>query len=106
MKELPKMYHSTIDKNINNVQKLYTTMDKTKKEEIPIRKHEVYDRFTIEQKIFNIFNAKDYIYKADVTILTDNEVLKKRIVGKNNNNLITMDNEYIPIDKIRDIYKS
>ena len=55
MKELPKMYHSTIDKNINNVQKLYTTMDKTKKEEIPIRKHEVYDRFTIEQKIKNIF---------------------------------------------------
>ena len=105
MKELPKMYHSTIDKNINNVQKLYTTMDKTKKEEIPIRKHEVYDRFTIEQKIKNIFNSPSYVYKANVFIELDNEVVKKRIVAYINNNLITIDNEYIPIDKIKDIYK-
>ena len=105
MKELPKMYHSTIDKNINNVQKLYTTMDKTKKEEIPIRKHEVYDRFTIEQKIQNIFNSPSYVYKADVFIELDNEVVKKRIVAYINNNLITIDNEYIPVDKIKDIYK-
>ena len=29
----------------------------------------------------------------------------KRIVAYINNNLITIDNEYIPIDKIKDIYK-
>ena len=62
--------------------------------------------FTIEQKIFNIFNSKDYIYKADVTIVTDTQTLKKRIIGKNNNNLITIDNEYIPISIINDIYKN
>ena len=54
----------------------------------------------------SVYRFKYGNQKADVTILTDNEVLKKRIVGKNNNNLITMDNEYIPVDKIRDIYKS
>lgn len=105
MKDLPKMYHSSINKNINNVQKLYSTMSQSNKEEILIRKHEVYDRFTIEQKIKNIFNSPNYVYKADVYIELDNEVVKKRIVAYINNNLITIDNEYIPIDKIKDIYK-
>lgn len=105
MKDLPKMYHGTTSKNIDNVQRIYTTMDKPIIEEIPIRKHEVYDRFTIEQKIKNIFNSPNYVYKADVYIELDNEVVKKRIVAYINNNLITIDNEYISIDKIKDIYK-
>ena len=104
-KDLPKMYAVNFNKEIKNNEEVFSTLDRNPKKEI-IRNNPKNDRFTIEQKIFNIFNTKDYIYKADVTILTDNEVLKKRIVGKNNNNLITMDNEYIPIDKIRDIYKS
>lgn len=37
-------------------------------------------------------------------IVTDNNKVIKRIIGKNKNNLITMDNEYIPINTIRDIY--
>lgn len=104
-KDLPKMYAVNFNKEIKNNEEVFSTLDRSPKKEI-IRNNPKNDRFAIEQKIFNIFNAKDYIYKADVTILTDNEVLKKRIIGKNNNNLITMDNEYIPIDKIRDIYKS
>lgn len=46
----------------------------------------------------------NYIYKIDVVIVTDNNKVIKRIIGKNKNNLITMDNEYIPINTIRDIY--
>jgi len=108
-KELPKMYHNDFNKDINNNRCVFSSMiDKkeeriTKKDTIGDLKN---DRFAIEQKIFNIFNSKDYIYKADVMIVTDEQVLKKRIIGKNNNNLITMDNEYIPISIIRDIYKS
>ena len=37
-------------------------------------------------------------------ILTDKGKDKKRIVGKTKTNLITMNNEYIPINIIRDIY--
>ena len=36
---------------------------------------------------------------------SDNDILHKRIVARNRNNLITIDNEYIPISIIRDIYK-
>lgn len=104
-KDLPKMYTVNFNKEIKNNEEVFSTLNRTTKKDI-IKNNPKNNRFTIEQKIFNIFNAKDYIYKADVTILTDNEVLKKRIIGKKNNNLITIDNEYIPIDKIKDIYKN
>ena len=62
------------------------------------------NNYTIEQKIHNIFNSPNYIYKIDVVIVTDKGKENKRIVGKTKTNLITMDNEYIPINTIRDIY--
>lgn len=108
-KDLPKMYHNDFNKDINNNSSVFSSLiDKSDKKIINkgSTNNEKNDRFTIEQKIFNIFNSKDYIYKADVTIVTDNEVLQKRIIGKNSTNLITFDNEYIPISIIRDIYKS
>ena len=37
--------------------------------------------------------------------INDYQTIKKRIVARNNNNIITIDNEYIPISIIRDIYK-
>lgn len=64
-----------------------------------------YSSISVDKKIDNIFNAPDYVYKADVTIVTDTEKIRKRIVARNNNNVITIDNEYIPIAIIRDIYK-
>ena len=59
--------------------------------------------YTVEQKIYNIFKSPTYIYKADVVILTNSGKLEKRIIGKNKDNLITIDNEYIPINTINRI---
>lgn len=111
MKELPKMYRSKIDKEIRNNERIFSTMynniDKEQQKEenrgITINKTKNY---TIEQKIANIFNSPNYIYKIDVTIVTDKETTTKRIVGKTKTNLITMDGEYISINTIRDIYVS
>ena len=108
-KDLPKMYHNNFEKDINNNRCVFSTLIENPKSKRDNRESIIdnrFDRFTIEQKIFNIFNSKDYIYKADVTIVTDGDILKKRIIGKNNDNLITIDNEYIPISIIRDIYRS
>lgn len=110
-KDLPEMYHNNINKNINNNSCIFSSLIDKKveqKDNLNLKSKTIKkdDWFTIEQKIFNIFNAKDYIYKADVTIVTDEQTIKKRIVGKNANNLITIDNEYIPISIIQDIYKS
>lgn len=102
-KELPKMYSNKINKPINSIQKVYNSMDRNSKD-IDIS-NKRYSNISIDKKIDNIFNAPDYVYKADVTIKTDNDILRKRIVARNKNNIITIDNEYIPISIIRDIYK-
>ena len=105
MNELPKMYHNKIDKNINNNERVFSTLNNdniinnTNNSFINNR-----NNLTVEQKIVNIFNSPNYIYKIDVVIVTDKNKEVKRIIGKNKNNLITMDNEYIPINTIRDIY--
>lgn len=104
MKELPSMYHSSINKEINNNERIYSTLYNDSN--IISNKSFINNRnnLTVEQKIQNIFNSPNYIYKIDVVIVTDNNKVNKRIIGKNKNNLITMDNEYIPINTIRDIY--
>lgn len=110
MKELPKMYHNTINKDINNNEKMYSTMYNSTmyNNDRKISNNNIFinnkNNYTVEQKIYNIFNSPNYIYKIDVTIVTDKGKTNKRIVGKTKTNLITMDNEYIPINTIRDIY--
>lgn len=102
-KELPKMYTNKINKTINSIQKVYSSINKPTIEE-PVNAKR-FSTVSINKKIEDIFNSYDYVYKADVTIVTDIDTIKKRIVARDNNNLITIDNEYIPIATIRDIYK-
>lgn len=106
MKELPKTYHNKIDKDITNNRKVFSTLnDKVEKIYNNTKDKTISKKnYTVEQKIYNIFNSPNYIYKIDVTIITDEGNYNKRIVGKTKANLITFDGEYIPIDKIRDIY--
>ena len=108
MKELPKMYQNKITKKINNDQKIYSSIENKNNNSISKlpKNNTINNRYNIEQKIYNIFNSPDYIYKVDVTIITDTGTTEKRIVGKNRTNLITIDNEYIPISSIIDIYKN
>ncbi len=103
-KELPKMYQNKIKRDVPSIQKVYSTIDNrsdTNRDINNIR----YSSVSIEKKIDDIFKSSDYVYKADVTIITDKEELKRRIIARNRNNIITIDNEYIPISIIRDIYK-
>lgn len=108
-KELPKMYQTKINKTVPSIQKVYSTINERYDKDIDDtynRDSDVkYSTVSIEKKIQDIFNSSDYVYKADVTIVTDREKLRKRIIARNRNNIITIDNEYIPISIIRDIYK-
>ena len=100
MMELPKMYHSVVNNIDNQVQKVYSTIGK---HDDVLRKS--YSHVSIDKKIDDIFRNKDFVYKADVVIVTDNDSFRKRVVARNSNYLVTIDNEYIPINTIRDIYK-
>ena len=108
-KELPRMYQTKINKTVPSIQKVYSTLDRRTEprdfREERSQSSTRYSSISIDKKIDNIFNSPDYVYKADVTIVTDTETLKRRIIARNRNNIITINNEYIPISIIRDIYK-
>jgi len=104
-KELPKMYQTKITKTVPSIQKVYSTINQSKESRVEDTNTR-YSSVSIEKRIEQIFQSPDYVYKADVTILTDTEKLQRRIIARNHNNIITIDNEYIPISIIRDIYKT
>ena len=98
MKELPKMYHHHENKIFNNNREGY--YGKNSKE--------VSDILTtndIRKKINDIINSPSFIYRTNVSIVIGNDIIQRKIIGIYNNNLITIDNEQIPLDSITDIYK-
>lgn len=99
-KKLPKVFANSLNDVHNNEKVFYSSEDRGDTNQVV---HKSLKGNSVSDKIKEIFNATNYIYKADVEIVFDNETVSKRIIGKNNNNLITMDNELIPIEKIKDI---
>lgn len=96
MKELPKVFHNNITKQINNNEKIFYSKDSANEQQI-------YDNKTVLQKINEIFSSPNYVYKANVDILLNDTTLHKRIIGRNKDFIITMDNKLIPIKDIKDI---
>lgn len=106
-KKLPKVFANKIEKEINNNENCFYSSDK-KEEHAEIKNDEnvensIINESNIVQKINSIFNSPRYVYKANVKITTNDDVFTKRIIGKNRDNLITMENELIPISNIIDI---
>ncbi len=98
--KLPKVFANKIDKDVGNNENVYHDSE--------IHNHvETDDSLTINQKINKIFTSSKYVYKADVEIvLKDGSKLSKKVIGRNKNELITMDSELIRISDIDDIYFS
>ena len=96
MKELPKVFHNKIDKKINNNRNVFYS-NNTYEEDRSI------DTRTVLQKINEIFSSPNYVYKANVEITLKDKKVTKRIIGRNKNYIITMDNDLIPINDIVDI---
>lgn len=94
MKELPKVFHN-IDKKFNNNSSVFYGKGE--------RNNEVVDSRNVLQKINDIFSSPKYVYKANVEITLKDKTVTKRIIGRNKNYIITMDNDLIPITDIIDI---
>ena len=97
MKEKPEMYQNRVNKEFHNNKIVYTSFDKN----VRIKQ---YTGDEIRKKINNIINSNSFIYSKLVHIVINNETITRKIIGIYSNNLITIDNEYIPIDNIEDIY--
>ncbi len=90
-KDLPNIYKGKINKNLNQ-------------EEVYVKKDVIKKDISVNKQIKDIFNSSNFIYKADTLITLNNgDKVKKTIIGKTNNSLITMDDELIDINSISQI---
>ena len=99
MEKKPSVYVNKIDKKLNNNEKVYFSNNDNKQMQASTRGNSK----TVDQQIKEIFSSDTYIYKADVEIVTKENTLTKKLIGKNNKYLITMENELIPIEDILEI---
>ena len=95
MKELPKVFKNNINKDFKNNSNVFYSSERNIEENI--------DNRNVLQKINDIFSSPNYVYKANVEIVLKDKTVNKRIIGRNKNYIITMDNELIPITDIVDI---
>ena len=104
-KKLPKVFQNTIDKDISNNDKFYYSANKNEKniETKEPTKLKIPKPNNINKKINEIFASPTYVYKANVEVTTKESNITTKIIGRNKNYLITMDNKTIPIKDIIDI---
>jgi len=106
-KKLPKVFANKIEKQLdNNKCVFYSSVEEVKSEKesrsVDINTSKLNSP-NINQKINSIFSSPRYVYKADVDITTKDGIVSKRVIGRNQTHLITIDNELIPITNILDI---
>lgn len=101
-KKLPSVFANNITKDITNNKKVYMSNHNEETKE-PKKETPITINKTINQKIKEIMLNKKHEYKIPVKIKTKDQELEKYIIGKNNQNIITIDNELIKIDDIIDI---
>ena len=104
-KKLPKVFANKIEKQLdNNKSVFYSSID----EKNNTNTNRSVDSLNlnipnVNQKINSIFASPKYVYKADVDITMKDGIVSKRVIGRNQTHLITIDNELIPITDILDI---
>lgn len=99
MKKLPKIYQGEQNKKFNNNKQLcYLENDE-------VRLQETKNIKTTEEVLNEIFSGIGYSYNIPVTIKTKDKTYNTSLIAKTKNNLITLDNELIPLSEIISIKK-
>ena len=57
----------------------------------------------IDDKLNRLFNTNGYIFNTSVKIITNNKIYDTKIATKVGNSIITLDNDIIKINDIKDI---
>ena len=102
MKKLPKVFQNNISKPINNNKKVCCfKIDDIKEEQQTIQSTEISK--DINNILDEIFNGFGYSYNIPLEINTKSKNYQTSLIAKTKNNLITLDNETIPIAEILNI---
>ncbi len=104
MKKEKKIYVNKINKKIGNNQNYYDIAFNNEKDcTNAIQNTSQSNELSISKKISELFNTNGYIFNINVKIITDSKTYDTKIAGKVGNYIVTLDNEIIPIDDIKDI---
>lgn len=90
MDKLPKVYAHPINHSIDNEQNSFKSYDNRNHNSGSLTTHE----------IDNILNSTHHIFRSKVKLNINGEYFEKTIISRNNDYLITIDNEKIPINSI------
>ena len=102
MDKKPKMYQNKVNKEFHNNKTVFISYDNDNS--ISNDYNKIFDSNIIRNKIDKIINSNNFIYSKIVHIVIGTDTIIRKIIGIYNNNLVTIDNEYIPIASIKDIY--
>ena len=94
-KKLPGIFSNKINKKLNNNDEYFVSNNsninyKLSKEEV-------------KEKINNILNSSDFVYRVNVLIALKDKNITRKIIALKDDNLLTIDGEYIKLDDILDI---
>ena len=108
MKKLPKIFQNEVLINVKNNKKVYDSLKDSvsvvnNKEKKVIKKDNNKKILTVKEKIKELVKGNDYIFNTEVTLVFDDSEKVCNIAGIVNNHIITMDNEIIKIDDLKDI---
>jgi len=103
-KKLPGVYANKINKKLNNNKTVfYGGKEEMIKKEQKETNVSFDNNLSIKEKITEIFNSDHYIYKINVDITLKGEKITRKLIGYNDKDVITIDNELIPVKEIKDI---
>ena len=104
MKKLPKIFQNEISSNIKNNKKVYDSLNNSleiiKKDIVKDNNNKI---LTVKEKIKQLIKDNNYIFNKKVNLIFEQEEKECHIAGIVNNHIITMDNEIIKIDDLKDI---
>ncbi len=103
MKKLPKIYQNQLSKKSGNNKEVFDSLKDDLEHPNPKIENQNYNNLTVREKIKELINQNSYIFNTKVEIVTDDKERSCQIAGVVNNHIITMDNEIIKIDDIKDI---
>ena len=110
MKKLPNIYKNPAIKKVKNNKEVFdslkeenTSIVNSNDLKMPLKDDSYYDNLSVYEKIKELINQNSYIFNTKVSLLIDDKEKICQIAGVVNNHIITMDNEIIKIETIKDI---
>ncbi len=99
--KLPNVFHNNKSNLGDNNKEVFYSKIEEEKRGVDINDN--IKPIIIRKKINDIFNSKNFVYKANVIITTKDGDREVTLIHKNNDHLLTINNESIPIDSVIDI---